>query len=109
MEKLDYKRYCAVSGSTKNRTCKPIFNEDRKLFGRYFFQNFFQIFDRYDKGIRKIFQTINDEYENIKGFLVDGQQILSIGGGIRWSRALYFKKFPITKIDLIEKNMFQIK
>ena len=77
----------------------------RKLFGRYLFS---KIFSKYlidtIKVSGKYSKLINDEYENIKGFLVDGQQILSIGGGIGGLELYILKKFPNTKIDLIEKN-----
>ena len=56
------------------------------------------------KLLTKYSKLINDEYENIKGSLLDGQQILSIGGGIGGLELYILKKFPNTKIDLIEKN-----
>lgn len=77
----------------------------RKLLGRYLFS---KIFSKYLINTKKISgkysKLINDEYENIKRFLLDGQQILSIGGGIGGLELYILKKFPNTKIDLIEKN-----
>ena len=50
------------------------------------------------------------EISIIEQFLFNGQKILSIGGGIGGIELLILKKFPNTKIDLIEKNyMRQVK
>ena len=82
----------------------------RKLFGRYLFS---KIFSKYLINTIKISQKysklINDEYENIQKFLQNGQQILSIGGGIGGLELYILKKFPKTKIDLIEKNYISNK
>ena len=77
----------------------------RKLFGRYLFS---KIFSRYfinkKKISKKYSELVNKEYKNIEKFLIDGQKILTIGGGIGGIELLILKKFPNTKIDLIEKN-----
>tara|TARA_B100000575_G_scaffold293556_1_gene305392 strand:+ start:1733 stop:2425 length:693 start_codon:yes stop_codon:yes gene_type:complete len=82
----------------------------RKLFGRYLFS---KLFSKYLINKRKISQNylkvINNEYQNIEKFLNDGQKILSIGGGIGGLELLILKKFPNTKIDLIEKNYISEK
>ena len=82
----------------------------RKLLGRYLFS---KIFSKYLINTMKISQKysklINDEYENIEEFLQNGQQILSIGGGIGGLEFYILKKFPKTKIDLIEKNYISSK
>ena len=41
--------------------------------------------------------------------LFDGQKILTIGGGIGGIELIILKKFPNTKIDLIEKNYISDK
>ena len=82
----------------------------RKLFGRYLFS---KLFSKYLINKRKVSQNylkvINNEYQNIEKFLNDGQKILSIGGGIGGLELLILKKFPNTKIDLIEKNYISEK
>ena len=40
---------------------------------------------------------------------IDGQRILSIGGGIGGIELIILKKFPNTKIDFIEKNYISDK
>ncbi len=77
----------------------------RKLFGRYLFSKLFSKYFINKKEIYKNYlKIINNEYQNIEKFLNDGQKILSIGGGIGGLEILILKKFPNTKIDLIEKN-----
>ena len=82
----------------------------RKLFGRYLFS---KLFSKYLINEKKVFKNylkiISNEYQNIEKYLNDGQKILSIGGGIGGLEALILKKFPKTKIDLIEKNYISDK
>ena len=82
----------------------------RKLFGRYLFSKIFSKFLINKKQIsKKYLEIINKEYKNIEKFLIDGQKILTIGGGIGGIELLIMKKFPNTKIDLIEKNYISDK
>ena len=82
----------------------------RKLFGRYLFSKIFSKFLINKKQIsKKYLEIINKEYKNIEKFLIDGQKILTIGGGIGGIELLILKKFPNTKIDLIEKNYISDK
>ena len=82
----------------------------RKLFGRYLFSKIFSKFLINKKQVsKKYLELINKEYQNIEKFLFDGQKILTIGGGIGGIELLIMKKFPNTKIDLIEKNYISDK
>ena len=82
----------------------------RKLFGRYLFSKIFSKFLINKKQVSKQYlELINKEYKNIEKFLIDGQRILTIGGGIGGIELLILKKFPNTKIDLIEKNYISKK
>ena len=82
----------------------------RKLFGRYLFSKIFSKFLINKKKVsKKYLEIINKEYKNIEKFLIDGQKILTIGGGIGGIELLILKKFPNTKIDLIEKNYISDK
>ena len=82
----------------------------RKLFGRYLFSKIFSKFLINKKQVsKKYLELINKEYQNIEKFLFDGQKILTIGGGIGGIELLILKKFPNTKIDLIEKNYISDK
>ena len=82
----------------------------RKLFGRYLFSKIFSKFLINKKQVSKQYlELINKEYKNIEKFLIDGQKILTIGGGIGGIELLILKKFPNTKIDLIEKNYISKK
>ena len=82
MEKLKFTRDIAqLAVLQRIELANQFLMRIRKLFGRYLFS---KIFSKYlidtIKVSGKYSKLINDEYENIKGFLVDGQQILSIGG-----------------------------
>ena len=59
MEKLKFTRDIAqLAVLQRIELANQFLMRIRKLFGRYLFSKiFFKIFDRYDKGIRKIFQT----------------------------------------------------
>ena len=82
----------------------------RKLFGRYLFSKIFSKYLINKKQVsKKYLEVINSEYKNIEQFLFNGQKILSIGGGIGGIELLILKKFPNTKIDLIEKNYISDK
>ena len=82
----------------------------RKLFGRYLFSKIFSKFLINKKKVsKKYLEIINKEYKNIEKFLIDGQKILTIGGGIGGIELLILKKFPNIKIDLIEKNYISDK
>ena len=82
----------------------------RKLFGRYLFSKIFSKFLINKKQVSKQYlELINKEYKNIAKFLIDGQKILTVGGGIGGIELLILNKFPNTKIDLIEKNYISKK
>ena len=82
----------------------------RKLFGRYLFSKIFSKFLINKKKVsKKYLEIINKEYIFFEKFLIDGQKILTIGGGIGGIELLILKKFPNIKIDLIEKNYISEK
>ena len=82
----------------------------RKRLGRYLFSNVFsKFFINPEKLSKKYYELFLSEYNSLKNFFKDNQNILTIGGGIGGLELLIMKNFKKTKIDLIEKNYISNK
>ncbi len=88
----------------------PFLKKIRKRLGRYLFSNVFsKFFINPEKLSKKYYELFLSEYNSLKNFFKDNQNILTIGGGIGGLELLIMKNFKKTKIDLIEKNYISNK